>query len=175
MDIFIEHLVKKKTTVLDVLIRIGLILAALIALTLVFAVPSDSVWSMVVVFVACAAIFGGWYEFTGLSIEYEYAVTNGEIDIDKIIAQRKRKRLITIQAKNIERMGKYSPEVPMPGDIQTKLVVCDSIKSPDVYYLVFRHKDQGRTMVIMNMPERVFVGIKNYLPREIRNAINIGN
>ncbi len=45
MDIFIEHLVKKKTTVLDVLIRIGLILAALIALTLVFAVPSDSVWS----------------------------------------------------------------------------------------------------------------------------------
>ena len=63
----------------------------------------------------------------------------------------------------------------MPGDIQTKLVVCDSIKSPDVYYLVFRHKDQGRTMVIMNMPERVFVGIKNYLPREIRNAINIGN
>ena len=175
MDIFIEHLVKKKTTLLDILIRVGLVLAALIALAFVFAIPSDSAWSMVAVFAACAAIFGGWYVFTGLSVEYEYAVTNGEIDVDKIIAQRKRKRLITIKAQNIERMGKYIPDVQLPGDIQTKLIVCDSIKSPDVCYIVFRHKDQGRTAVIMNMPERVFVGIKNYLPRELKNAIDIGN
>ncbi len=175
MDIFIEHLVKKKTTVLDVLIRIGLILAALVTLTLVFAVPSDSAWSMVAVFAACAAIFGGWYVFTGLSIEYEYAVTNGEIDIDKIVAQRKRKRLITIKAQSIEKIGKYTPDIHMPEDIQTKLIVCDSIKSPDVCYLIFRHREQGRTMVIMNMPERIFAGVKNYLPREIRNAVDIGN
>lgn len=175
MDIFIEHLVKKKTTVLDVLIRIGLILAALIALGLVFAVPSDSVWSMIVVFVACGALFGGWYLFTGLSVEYEYAVTNGEIDIDKIIAQRKRKRLVTIKAQNIEKIGKYTPDVKIPENIDTKLIVCDSLKSPDIYYIVFRHNDKGRTLVIMNMPERVFAGIKNYLPREIRNEVFYGN
>lgn len=175
MDIFIEHLVKKKTTVLDVLIRIGLVLAAIVALSLVFAVPSDSVWSMVVVFVACGALFGGWYVFTGLSIEYEYAVTNGEIDIDKIIAQRKRSRLVTIKAQNIEKFGKYTPDVQIPGTIDTKLVACDTVKSPDVYYIVFRHNDRGRTMVVMNMPERVFAGIKNYLPRELRNEINYGN
>lgn len=37
-----------------------------------------------------------------LMIEYEYAFTNGEVDVDKIIDMRKRKRLITFKVKEIE-------------------------------------------------------------------------
>lgn len=42
-----------------------------------------------------------------MSVEYEYIVTNGEMDIDKIIAKRRRKRLITVNARTFERFGPF--------------------------------------------------------------------
>lgn len=43
------------------------------------------------------SLYGGYILITNMSVEYEYIVTNGEMDIDKIIAKRRRKRLITVK------------------------------------------------------------------------------
>lgn len=37
-----------------------------------------------------------------LYVEYEYIFTNGEIDVDKILEMKKRKRVITFNIKNVE-------------------------------------------------------------------------
>ncbi|MFL0246511.1 DUF6106 family protein [Candidatus Clostridium stratigraminis] len=37
-----------------------------------------------------------------LYVEYEYAFTNGEIDIDKIVEMKKRKRVMNFQIKEVE-------------------------------------------------------------------------
>jgi len=37
-----------------------------------------------------------------LYVEYEYTFTNGEIDIDKIVEKKKRKRVINFQIKEVE-------------------------------------------------------------------------
>jgi hypothetical protein len=45
----------------------------------------------------------GMFLYKGkLFVEYEYAFTNGEIDVDKIIGMRKRTRILTFNIKDIE-------------------------------------------------------------------------
>ena len=44
------------------------------------------------------------------NIEYEYIVTNGELDVDKIMGRSKRKRLVTADARNFEVFAPMEPE-----------------------------------------------------------------
>ncbi|MFL0268513.1 DUF6106 family protein [Candidatus Clostridium radicumherbarum] len=48
--------------------------------------------------IAIACFFGK----KKLYVEYEYAFTNGEIDIDKIVEMKKRKRVMNFQIKEVE-------------------------------------------------------------------------
>ena len=92
MDVFVEQLVKKpangKTLALKILIVFGVIIVSAFCLYLALL---GIILAILLIF---AAIYAGFYLITGLDAEYEYIVTNGEIDIDKIIAQRKRKRQV---------------------------------------------------------------------------------
>ena len=58
------------------------------------------------VFITAAVLLYLIYNL-GLSInvEYEYCFTNGALDVDKIIAARKRKRLTELNARDIEIMA----------------------------------------------------------------------
>ena len=56
-------------------------------------------------------IFLIYYIITLRNIEYEYAVTNGDLDIDIIINQSKRKRLFSASCKEFEAVARVdSPQ-----------------------------------------------------------------
>ncbi len=76
--------------------------AALAALCFIF--PFGTQFSVIGIFLAAAALYGGYYLTTKLDVEYEY-ITNGEIDVDKITAQRSRKRLITFRCGSATDFG----------------------------------------------------------------------
>jgi len=47
-----------------------------------------------------------WYRFwQSLYVEYEYTFTNGDLDVDKIIARKRRKRVISLDVRGIEIMA----------------------------------------------------------------------
>lgn len=76
--------------------------------------------------ILCGAIYGAYWLISGMSIEYEYILTNGEIDVDKIIAQRKRKRLVTVSAKTFEAFGPYKPEEHVNRNYDSRILACES-------------------------------------------------
>ena len=86
MDTFAEQLVTKTQNSSDSIKKIivlaggGVIVALLLYLTFIF--PLTFI-------LAAGAAYAIYLLFTGLNIEYEYTVTNGILDIDKIIAKRK--------------------------------------------------------------------------------------
>ena len=106
MDVFIEHLVKKRPTGADTAKKIGLVLAVVVILAacILFMPPQFLTLSFLIL---CGACYGAYWLISGMNIEYEYILTNGEIDVDKIIAQRKRKRLITVNVKTFEAFRPY--------------------------------------------------------------------
>ena len=110
-----------------------------------------------------------------MSVEYEYILTNGEIDVDKIIAQRKRKRLVTVSAKTFEAFGPYKMAEHANRNYDNRILACESEDSPGVYYATFRHNTLGHCLLVFNPDDRIIQGVKSFIPRTVGGHGNYGN
>ena len=75
MDNFAEYMVKKQPDSRDIAKKAGIIaLAVLLSAASVFLVFITHIPFIPII--TCAVIYGAYFVLTGLSVEYEYAVTN---------------------------------------------------------------------------------------------------
>jgi hypothetical protein len=165
MDIFIEHLVKKQKTIKDTLLKIAIIGAGfLLAITVLSRLGSVGP-------ILAAVVFYGAYHFiTSTNIEYEYSITNGELDIDKIIAQRKRKRILSINCKEFDILAPVNDESYKREfenvNIQKTINAESTIKSNSAYFAVFMHNGV-RTRLIFEPTDKMLNAIKKMIPRKV--------
>ncbi|MBR3761002.1 MAG: hypothetical protein IKK47_08470 [Ruminococcus sp.] len=173
MDNFSEQLVTRKETKSDKVSRIGtLITGSLFTLCLVLLgllQLSQPVITLMFLFLAAAGGYMTYLLVQGRYVEYEYTFTNGELDIDKIIAQKKRKELLTVEVRNFSDFGKYSDDMEETEDM-TVVYATDNIISNE-YYADFEHKEYGRTRLIFVPDERMLENIKKFLPAKLRNSL----
>lgn len=166
MDVFIEQIIKKKTGTKDYLIYAATLLVGLL---LVFAsmifVPEFSF------FVLVAVCFGAYYLVTSRNVEFEYSVTNGDITVDKIINRRKRKRIITVDAHDIEEMGKYKPEEHTAKSYAERIFTAENDNGNEAWFFAARHPQKGTVLVVFSPNETTLKAIKPFLSRQV--AVNV--
>ncbi len=100
-DIFMEHMVKKDATIADQLKKCGILLVALLIIGVCIIFLGSQYLN---VLAAALGVCTGWIAILLIklqSVEYEYIITNGEMDIDKVQGKSKRKRLVTIELASI--------------------------------------------------------------------------
>lgn len=162
MDVFVEQIIKKKFGSKDYLIFTGVILlGCILILASMLFIPSFSVFVLVAV---CA---GAYYLISSRNLEYEYSVTNGDITIDKIVNRRSRKRIISMDAHNIEAMGKYKPEEHSGKSYATRLIVSETDDGKDAWYFSGNHSQKGSVLVVFCPDEKVLAAVKPFLARQV--------
>lgn len=165
MDIFLEKIIKRKKTAIDYLITAGIIIAGLlfIAILSLFKFLSSFIPLLFV-----GIIYICYLLMKGRNIEYEYIVTNGDLDIDKIIAQRKRKRVFSASCKDFEVMAKKSSSMFNQNvqSIKKVLNAATSLDSPDVYFATLV-KDNEKMVVFFEPNEKMLDSFKRYNPRNV--------
>lgn len=173
MDNFSEQLVTRKETKSDKAARIGtLITGSLFTLCLALLgliQLSQPVITLMFLLLAAAGGYMTYLLVQGRYVEYEYTFTNGELDIDKIIAQKKRKELLTVEVRTFSDFGKYSFDMEETEDM-TVVYATDNIISNE-YYADFEHKEYGRTRLIFVPDEKMLDNIKKFLPAKLRNSL----
>ncbi len=174
MDVFVEYLVKKRPTGLDIAKKIGIIAAVALIFLLCFTIGFYYLGGLAVLIVF-GACYGAYWLISGMSVEYEYILTNGEIDVDKIIAQRKRKRLLTVNAKTFEAFGPYKAAEHAGRNYDNRVLACESEDSDGVYYATFRHNTLGHCLLVFNPDERIIKGVQSFLPRTVGGHANYGD
>lgn len=167
MDNFHECLVTKKASGADIAKKIGI---ALLALILALA----AMYFFMVLFplnlFAVAGIFyAGYYLAGNFSVEYEYITTNDEMDIDKIIGRRKRKRLITAPIRKFERFGRLGDAPSLP-DGYTVVLASDGSDTDD-YFCDFNHQSFGNVRIIFTPDEQTIDAITEHLPNLLKAEI----
>ena len=162
MDIFIEQIVKKKFGTKDYLIFAGILLAGfiLILASMLF-IPS------LAIIVLIAVCVGAYYLISSRNLEYEYSITNGDITIDKIINRRNRKRIVSMDAHDIEAMGKYNPTEHSAKSYTTRLTVSVTDDGKDAWYFAGNHPKKGSVLVVFSPNEKVLTAIKPFLARQV--------
>lgn len=110
--------------------------------------------------------YGGYYLMTGIDTEYEYILTNGDLDIDKITGKRKRKRLLSTKIGDFTSFGKLE-EAPEAADKVTTVLVTDGTNE-GAYYADFKHQSAGNVRLIFTPDEKTMEGVKMFLPRQLK-------
>ncbi len=170
MDTFVEQLVKKKKSAGQILAIIGIILAAvfLLAVSIIFI----GVVGAFAAFIIVGVFYGAWYLLTAQNIEYEYCVTNGDIDIDRIIAQRKRQRIVSVSGKKIESAGHYVPEKWVGRQMDRTVIAAPSDREDNLYYFTYHSKKRGHTLVVFQPDDRVKDSFYEGLPKLVQLDFN---
>lgn len=163
MDNYCEQLVEKKKTGSDIAKMTAIMLA--ITLGAVACVIAAFLFGLGILLAAAIGllVLGIWL-MSGMNVEYEYIITNNEMDIDKIIGRRKRKRMITVDLARTDDMGGYPSEKSLEADTT---VHATSGLEKDAHYLLVQHKDYGKVKVIFNPNEKLREAIAQEVPKAL--------
>jgi hypothetical protein len=173
MEEFMEYLVKKQQTAKDTMLKCLIFAAAFILAVAVYIIfRSIPLIAFLGLFASAAVIYGAWVLIRSFNIEYEYILTSHDLDIDKIIARSRRKRLISIDLRNIEIMApvseKYRREFDS-GGINEKFNASTGDASTQ-YFIKFSHKEKGMALLLFNPCESVIKFCKHAAPRKVFDA-----
>lgn len=159
MDIFVEQIIKKQFDIRDILIITGIIVGSLVLVVLCLLFLPFALIPVLIGIIALA-----YYLITSRNIEFEYSVTNSDITIDKIINKSRRKRVISFDAHNIEKMGKSQPAA---NDNSARINASENPNADNTWYFTGVHSQKGKVYVLFTPNEKVLSSIKPFLSRQV--------
>ncbi len=162
MDIFVEQIIRRRKSLLDILIVMGLALAScLLVLLAILYLPSMA-------FIILAAVVYISYLLIGSrNLEFEYSVTNGDLTVDKIMSRRTRKRVISLDCKNVEAMGKYNPAAHASKRYDKKFFTGVFADGREGWYVSLHHPKHGSVLLVFDPDERTLEAMRPFLPHKL--------
>ncbi|HHW31178.1 MAG TPA: hypothetical protein GXX20_05820 [Clostridiaceae bacterium] len=165
MDTFFEKIVAKRKDFKDILFNIGIVLAALLLVLIILNIPIVNQFGLII---TTGIVYLAYRLIKARNIEFEYLVTNGDLDIDMIIDQRKRKRIFSANCKEFDIVAKVSSNHfnSSVQNIPKKILAASDINSPDAYFFTLNYKGE-RTLVVFEPDERMLNNFKLFIPRKV--------
>lgn len=162
MDSFCEQIVKKKMGVkewaiilLTVVVGLVLIVASWLFITQLF------------VFALAGICYGGYWLITAQSSEFEYCVTNGSIDVDRIIARRKRVRMVAVSGHKLETLRPLDM-ADLNKKYDRRVMVAPSMNEEGLWTFTYRSKRNGYTLVVFQPDNRVLWELRGGLTKLVQ-------
>ena len=168
MDFFTEQIVKKIKTRKDLNRRqMIIILSAVLFLFCMFmGFRIIAVFLPVFLLIGIGQFYGAYLLLSDLNVEYEYIITNGELDIDKILGEKKRSRILSTNIQKFEEFGVFDIDTHSDYDVDTRILACIAVDEPDTYYATFTHAIYGKTLLVFNPNEKVLELVGKYCPKK---------
>ena len=159
---YFDEIHKKEITLKTVLCNVGLIVAAIL-LSFIFMLFSGFLQSFTLLLIVGAWV-GAIYLIRTSSKEYEYILTDGEIDVDVISGMSRRKRIITIKPEQVTAFEKFTPDcmkrLSTP-DVKKNLDL--SSGNPHNSYVVTANINSTKTLIVISPSERLLEAWKPHL------------
>lgn len=166
MDTFFEQIISIKKTGSALLSVVGIWALALIISAILILFPILGSLTALIIF---GVLFGAFKLAARFNIEYEYIVTNGSMDVDKIINKSSRKRMASFDISGISRIEKFHSHLLNNVDKKALVVACN-LDDPNAYYMVCEREGKGAVHVVFAPEERLKGAIVKSLPKFIANS-----
>lgn len=164
-EVFVEQIIKRKTEISGIALR--LLLVVLFAASI-----ASFLWLGMLGFTLAVLIgYVMYLGFSYTSIEYEYSFLNGELSIDKIMGQRKRKHLAEFQMKEAEIVAPSLSDEVVRASQNTKTKDFSSGRRTDrMYSMIVAGKD-GRVQVVFEPDDKLLDAMYHVRPNIVRKEI----
>ena len=180
MDFYIEELVKKNKEAKDYILTAlmvfgGIIFSIVLFFALLLITPSFGAFSQIVGSLGLLLIAGIWYLVYLLngsrSVEYEYIVINSSLDIDKITAKKRRKKMLEIDIKDASIMACIDDELnnAVYKNLNGTKIRDYSAKSKNLNtYFIEYSSDGGREIVLFQPTSKMVDALWQFNPRAVK-------
>ena len=167
MDTFFEQIIPIKKDGKTVGTVLGIWFLAIVLCFILF-LFSGYIGSIFVLLIA--GILYGAFKLTGLfNVEYEYIITNGSMDVDKIVNKSSRKRVLSFELPNVTRLEKYTPNILNSVNIKEVVFACN--QNDDNAYLMVAEKEGGKASYLVFSPnDKIKSAIIKFVPKFISNT-----
>lgn len=164
MDTFVEQLVERFPSA-GIKARRALTALAAGFLSLFILFVSLFVFPMLIV-LAVGVVYLAWVIIRETQVEYEYILTGTELDIDKVMGRRRRKRMITLQLSRAKEWGQGEPQ----SSAGTKAtVVAHSGREGELWYLIADNEKIGGSVLLYFSPnEHMAFAMNGVMPYQLR-------
>ena len=167
MDTFFEQITAVKKSGKDIAAITGIwLLAFIICFLLVLFMGYLGSFSFLLI---AGALFGAFKLSCRFNVEYEYIVTNGTMDIDKIINKSSRKRVLSFELATVSRLEKFNQGLLSSVNSKEIVTACN-LNDPEAYLMVFSTEGKGTSYLIFAPDERVRGAIVKFVPKFIANS-----
>lgn len=167
LDGFSEQLIRHRNTAKDRLFACGIVLGSIIGAVAILFLGKLLRLNIIAIFAAGALVVFAIRTAALHKWEFEYIGTAGEIDIDKIMAQRSRKRMVSFRAADCEIIAPYTRGNYMAP--YKNLMAEDYsafLEHPENYFAVFE-KAGVRRLVVFQPNEQLLRMCKQHNPRQV--------
>ncbi|HBJ10196.1 MAG TPA: hypothetical protein DDY61_00455 [Ruminococcaceae bacterium] len=167
MDTFFEQITAVKKSGKDIAAITGIwLLAFIICFLLVLFMGYLGSFSFLLI---AGALFGAFKLSCRFNVEYEYIVTNGTMDIDKIINKSSRKRVLSFELATVSRLEKCNQGLLSSVNSKEIVTACN-LNDPEAYLMVSSTEGKGTSYLIFAPDERVRGAIVKFVPKFIANS-----
>ena len=169
MDTFFEQIVSIKKSGKTMAVYFFIWIGALILCGLSVLLFLSGFLGGIFILLLAGIVFGA-YKLSGmLNIEYEYIITNGTMDVDKIVNKQNRQRILSFDIAKATRMEKYNDGLLVNTNPKDIVMACNTTDE-NVYLLAY--EKNGKQMNLVFSPnEKMQTVIAKYLPKFISNSL----
>lgn len=159
-DTYVECLVKVKQSGAAKFFKVLLIVLVVLCCLVMLFIP-------LAFFVAIAAGIGVYFVNLYSDIEYEYLYLDKEINVDKVLARSKRKRVATFSVDRMEvfaPINSYHLDNFKNRDVKVRDFSIGEVQQPDLRYAMYY---EGGEKIVFSPSENLVKALKNVAPRKV--------
>lgn len=165
-DIFKEQLVAREKGAKERAMMAGILVAALAAIGISSLLP---VISDFMFFAAAAILVGAFMLLQRFNVEYEYILTNKDLDIDRILNKAKRKRVVSLNVSEFELVAPLSDQASAQAFAScSETIDCSSGKHKANTYGGIYIRDGKRVKLVFEPEETILSGIRQFIPKKVK-------
>ena len=122
-------------------------------------------------FLLLFCIYGAWFFITSLEVDFEYAFLSSVFRIDKVIAKRRRRKMVKVDVKSIDDIFRYNDKDM--ARYRYKKVYNAGAKefSEDNMVFVYREGEKGWIAIIFTPSDEFLAAMKPYFNNELRKKL----
>lgn len=164
-DVFVEQLVKHKLRFKNILIKVlSILFGIFITLT---AWLISATYSYIIFTAAWLLVYA---IFRSQDYEFEYIFTNGDLDVDRIVAQRRRKRVMSTDCRSIVVMAPCDEAheyLTKEHEIVRTVDYTSSPTSENRWFFIFVGASGAKVKVIFEPGKRLFEAMQSELKDKV--------
>ncbi|MBQ2897321.1 MAG: hypothetical protein IJE46_03240 [Clostridia bacterium] len=171
MEQITECIAKKDPDKMDVIKKTGVVVlaffGAILAMMIAASVP---ILNSMGLFFAAAVVYIAYRFAQTTDIEFEYCIVNGDIDIDRIFAKKRRKRYISVTADRIEKVVPAESEELNSTEVKKTYFAARS-KTDDTNYAVLYRGKTGLEKLIIVDDDKTLLHLQTVMPRKVQRRV----